>query len=123
MTTFFRSWRGFADGSQGWNQRYALSFRDKMHDWNIDRIERQWGSKPPGWDDPEQYAPIQQAMDQYRQHLAFVYANFQYRYVDAAQRLETIAEDTQALCQRMYNDPLLSTAFSYAARTTPAQSP
>ncbi len=103
----------------GKNDKYTLSFRDKMYNWNIDRDHREWGDKPPGWDNYASYGPLNQAMDQYRQNLAHVYYNFKYRYFDAAQRLETIADETLELCRQMASDPLRATAFSYAARTTP----
>ncbi|MEO8671095.1 MAG: hypothetical protein ABI411_07250 [Tahibacter sp.] len=86
---------------------------------DIDRVARESGSKPPGWDDCANYGPLNQAMDQYRQHLAHTYFNYKYRCFEAAQRLETIAEETRLMCQKMWDQPLRATAFSYAARTTP----
>jgi hypothetical protein len=112
-----------AKQSQGWNNKYTLSFRDRMYNWSIDRVRREWGNKPAGWDNFANHAPLQQSMEQYRQHVAFIYYNFKYRYVAAIQRLETIAGETEAMCRRLQGDPLATTAFSYAARTAPLYQP
>lgn len=111
----------YNDITKSWsfNNRYALSFRDKRYNWNIDRVMREWGDKPAGWDDFANHAPLNQAMDQYRQNLAHTYFHFKYRYYEAAQRLETFADETLDMCRRLASDPLAATAFSYAARTTP----
>jgi|GEM_PF-3992529 len=39
--------------------------------------------------------------DAYKEHLAYTYYNFTYRYYDAAKRLETVAAETRKMCEEM----------------------
>lgn len=106
-------------GQKMYEDRYSLSFRDNIYQTEYDRVAPDSQQKPPGWDNFNAHAPLQRAMDQYRDHLRRTYYGYKYRYFDAVRPLLTIATETQKICDQMWSDPLMATEFSYVARTTP----
>jgi len=97
---------------------YALSFRDPVYNVEVDRdAPSESEEKPYGWDDPANCSRLQWGIDGYREHLRHFFYFYKYRYFDAVRPLLTIADDTQKLCEQMWNDPLLATEYSYTART------
>jgi len=101
---------------------YKMAFRDTQYNMELDRVDTKTVGKPeppPGFDDPNRDTRLQWGMDGYREHLRRVYYSFKYRYFSALRPLLTIADDTQKLCDQLSKDPLMSTEYSYIARTTP----
>ncbi|HEX8030758.1 MAG TPA: hypothetical protein VF491_19935, partial [Vicinamibacterales bacterium] len=105
---------------------YKMAFRDTVYDLELDRVETTTTGTPqppPGFADPDRDGRLQWGMDGYREHLRRVYYSFKYRYFRALRPLLTIADETKKLCDQMSRDPLMSTEYSYIARTTPEYKP